>query len=384
MANSIADVTPKLLAQGLMALRQNAVMPKLVNRSYDTLAAQKGAVINVPLPSAVTTYDVSPTVTLLANNDSAPTVAQVTLDFWKAAKFHLTDKEVGEAMDGIIPMQASEAIKGLANAVDSYILGKHTGFFATAGTAGTTPFATTIAVAGDARKKLNRNLAPVDDRRAVLDPDAESNLLQVANVLDFDKRGDASGIVEGSIGRKLGFDWYLDQNITTYTPGTAWVSGRTVATAGGVAGETTLAIQDKNATIAAGTIKIGDIFSLGGSAAQYVVTVASSGAASVSTAQVITFYPALASAHASAVAVTVIGTAHTVNLAFHRDAMAWASRPLGDVLVPGNTVMSATDPVSGIALRLEVSRQNKQTTFEYDILGGANVIRREYGCKILG
>jgi hypothetical protein len=37
-----------------------------------------------------------------------------------------------------------------------------------------------------------------------------------------------------------------------------------------------------------------------------------------------------------------------------------------------------------LALRLETSRQYKQTTFSYDILGGANVVRRELGAKIIG
>jgi len=386
MANTNLDnITPKLLAQGLLALRQNAVMTRLVNRSYDTLAAVKGAVINVPLPSAIAARDVSPSATIVTNTDSDIAVAQVTLDFWKAADFFLTDKEAAEVDGGFMPMQASEAIKSLANAVDAYIMSKHVGFYGAAGTAGTTPFNTSLTVAGTARKLLNKQLAPMDNRAGVLDPDAESNFLLNANILQADQRGDDRGLVDGSIGRKLGFDWFMDQNVTTYTPGTAWVTGFTVATAAVAAGATTISIQEKGGDHAAGTIKAGDIFTLGGSTQQYVVrtaiatvTVSASGAFSIAV------YPAIASAHLSSVALTVIGTAYVANLAFHRDALAWASRPLGDLSTSGNTVMSAADPVSGIALRIEVIRQNKQTKFEYDILGGANFVRREYGAKILG
>jgi hypothetical protein len=73
-----------------------------------------------------------------------------------------------------------------------------------------------------------------------------------------------------------------------------------------------------------------------------------------------------------------------VNLAAHRDAMAWTSRPLANVISAGNIFQAPTDPVSGIALRLEQSRQYKQDTWSYDYLAGAGVVRREFGCKILG
>lgn len=387
MANTNLDkITPKLLAGGLLALRQNCKLPRLVNTSYSDMAARKGSVINVPLPSALAAYDITPTVTGLAAVDSAPTEALVTLDFWKGASFHLTDKEAAEIeTSSFMPMQVSEAQKALGNAVTAYIASKHVGFFATAGAAGTTPFATTIAVAGEARKKLNKQLAPVDNRFAVLDPDAENNLLQVTNVLEFDKSGDKAALVEGSIGRKLGFDWHMDQNVTTYTPGSAWVDGYTTATGGAAAGATSMAIQDKGGDQATGAIKIGDIFTVAGAAQQYVVTTAiATVTVSASTAFTISFYPALATAAVSSAALTVIATAYTVNLAAHRDALAWASRPLNDIPTPGSTISSMVDPVSGIALRLEVKRHNKMTVFEYDILGGANVVRREFGVKILG
>ena len=47
-------------------------------------------------------------------------------------------------------------------------------------------------------------------------------------------------------------------------------------------------------------------------------------------------------------------------------------------------MLSAVDPISGIALRLEVSRQYKQTTFSYDVLGGGALVRPALACKIAG
>ena len=73
MPNSLAEVTPKLLAQGLLALRENSIMPRLVNGDYDSMAAQKGATIDVPVPSAIAAQAVSPGNTPPATADVAPT-----------------------------------------------------------------------------------------------------------------------------------------------------------------------------------------------------------------------------------------------------------------------------------------------------------------------
>ncbi|MBK8006762.1 MAG: hypothetical protein IPK12_23520 [Gemmatimonadetes bacterium] len=379
MANTITEVLPKILAQGVLALRQQAIGPRLVNRDLDSLAAAKGNVINVPIPSAIAARAVTPAVAFATNVDSTPTSAAVTLDRWMEAPFQLNDNDFVSADGMIIPMQASEAIKSLANDADQYLWGKHVAFFGAVGTPGTTPFNGSMVVGGNARKLLNKQLAPMDNRFGVLDPDAEANFLLNTNIIQADQRGDAQGLIAGTIGTKLGIAWYMDQNITTYTPGTGWVTGWALSTVGAAAGDTTLNII--NAT-ASGTIKIGDIFTVNGGTQQYVVTANATASATVQ--RTIAFYPALASAAATGAAITVIGTAYVVNLAAHRDAFAWASRPLAGVFNAGNIFQAPTDPISGIALRLELSRQYKQETFSFDYLAGANVVRRELGVKILG
>ena len=381
MANTVTNVLPKLLAQGVLALRENAVMPRLVNRDYEGLAAQKGAVINIPIPSSIASRDVSPSITMNSNVDFNPTVAVVTLDFWKEAPFHLSDKDMAECDAGVMPMQASEAIKSLANAIDQYLLARTTGFFGYAGTAGTTPFNGSLTAAASARMILNRNAAPMSDRRAAIDPLAEQNFGINANIIQADQRGDAEGLVNGVIGKKLGIDWYMDQNVQSYTAGTGWASGFIASTVAGAVGDSTLNVI--NAT-ASGQVKIGDLFRFTADTNHhtYVVTVTTTVSATVQS--VITFYPPLKTAVATGATLIVVSGTYTRNVAFHRDAFAWASRPLADVQGAGNTFASAVDPVSGIALRLEVSRQYKQTTFSYDVLGGGNWIRRELGCVILG
>lgn len=385
MANTITNVLPKILAAGLKALRQNAVMPQVVNRDYEGYAAQKGNVINIPIPSAIAQRDVTPAVAYAANVDSAPTNVAVTLDTWKEAPFQLSDNDVVSVMNGMVPMQVSEAIKSLANGADSFMLAKHTGIYGMAGTPGTVPFSGSLNMAVTARKLLTLQLAPMDDRRVVIDPAADANLLLNSEVLEFQKRGDTQGIIRGTIGTKLGFDWYTDQNVTTYTPGTGWASGFIASTVAGVIGQTTLNVI--NAT-ASGQVKVGDIFTVvgdtsnAGSAQQYVVTVTTTVSATVQS--VITFYPSIKATIATGATLAVVSVVYTAHVAFHRDAFAWASRPLAGISGLGHEFSSAVDPISGVALRLEVSRQYKQTTFSFDILYGGALVRPELAVKIAG
>ena len=379
MANTLTNVLPTLLARGILAARQNAVTVRLINRDLESFAAQKGNVINVPISSAIAARAVTPSITMNSNVDSSPTTVAVTLDWWYESPFQMSDSDDLSVIDSFADMQASQAIKSLVNEADGYILGKHTGIYGLAGTPGTSPFNASLNIAARADRILNSQLCPVNERRAMIDPFARENLILNSAILQAEQRGDTGGIINGTIGTKLGFDWYMNQNITTFTPGTGWVTGWALSTVSGTAGNTTLNILNATAT---GTIKLGDIFTISGGTQQYVVTANNSAAAT--TAVVITFKPAIATTVATGAAITVIGTAYTVNLAFHREAFAWASRPLGRIGQISNIFQAPVDPVTGLALRLELSRQYKQNTYSFDMLAGCNLVRDIYACKIAG
>ena len=309
--NDLSKVVDKLLAQGLLALRGTCVMPRLVNSDYSNLAAQQGASIDVPIPSAIKAQAVTPGATSQDTGDISPVSATIKLDRWMEAPFYLTDKDLMEANRGVIPMQASEAVKAIANDVNATLLGLGRKFYGIVGTPGTTPFSTVVD-ATNARKVLNRQLAPVNDRRIVLDPDAEAAALGLSGFADVSKSGDARPIIDGTIGRKYGFDWAMDQQVPTFEA----------------------SVMTEGALTVNGANEAG---------------------------------------------------AQVVSLAFHRDAIAFATRPLMDSANGlGNLTQSAVDPVSGLSLRLEVSREHKRTRVSYDILYGADVVRRELGCRIAG
>jgi len=416
MANNLDDILPKILARGLLALREAAVMPRLVNGDYAQEAAKKGDTINVPIPSAVSTSDVAPSNTPPVPASTTIETVPIPLNYWRQNDaIHLTDKDLVEidAREDFLPMQMSEAIRTLANDVNRSIheeyRGPVRGVFGVTGTAGTTPFGTSVGVksATQVRKILNQQVCPKDNRRGVLDFDAEAQALELEPFFSANNTLSADVILEGEIGRKFGIDWVADDEVITHIAGTILAGAtRTAAVnngAGYAIGIDTINIDNGAEVSVAGTLLNGDIFTFAGHAQSYVVVdnaasaefanVTDNQAGTVGTytfaANAITalkFFPALQTAVADDEVLTVIDD-HVVNLVFHRDAFAFATRPLTQStqdLALGSKIMSMQDPKTGIVLRLEVSRQHKQVVWEFDILWGTRLIRAELAARLLG
>lgn len=381
--NTLTDIMPKILARALLVLREKTMMPRLVNGDYSSEAAEKGDTIDVPISAAVAVIDVTPSNTPPAGTALTPTKVQITLDNWKQNEpFFLTDNEMVQIdrSEHFLPMQIQEAVSALAIAVNNDIFAEYKGVYGYVGTAGITPFGSGVGVlsATNAIATLNRQKCPKATRRAVVDFTCEAQMLALSEFRDVDKSGSNTVAVEGEIGRKYGIDWYSDDSVPTHTAGTA--ASATTNTAGYAVGVKTITL----ASAGTGTILVGDIITFAGHTQTYAVT---SGDADVSGGGTISFYPGLKVAlAASAIAIT-LKASHVVNLVFHREAFAFATRPLVSEtqdLGLGHQILSFQDPDTGLVLRLEVSRQHKRTAWEFDILWGAKLVRPELACRIAG
>lgn len=379
MANTLTNVMPKILARGLLALREQAVMPRIVNLDYSTEAAQKGDTIDVPIPSALSVSDVTPSNVLEAPADSAPTKVQIALSNWRKVNFHLDDKQLIEIDRNahFMPMQMSEAVRALANDINLSILNKYKGIFGFTGTAGTTPFSSNVEAATGARQVLNEQKAPRDNRRMVLDFAAEAKALALADFQRVNESGDAGVKREGEIGRKFGFDIFTDDQVVTHSAGG---SGTPLVNGALAVGDTSVVIDGLSGS--SGFV-LGDILTFAGHTQTYTVKTAPAASGG---AQTITVAPALKAIVADNAAITAKAD-HVVNLAFHRDAFALAMRPLaggtaGDAY--GSEIVAMTDPQTGLSMRLEVYRQYKQVVYELDALWGVELIRPELATRIAG
>ena len=387
-SNTLTDLMPRIVARGLLRFREQAILPRLVNSSLSAEAARHGDAIRVPVSEPVTASDVTPAAAAKQAPPTALQIVNVPLDNWKSASFFLTDAEMMqiEAESGFIPLQMSEAITALANAVNESILAEVEKTTTTIGSAGEVPFqnvATPTEVwhganmAVTARKLLNLAAAPKTGRFAVIDYEMEANALGLPQFHDAQRAGTASVPMEGEIGRKFGIDWYSSDLLPRNKQTIATVGVQAAVNSRASRAELKLAFAD---------IRIGDVLVVGSGQDATEHQITATGSAASGARATVTVTPAFGTRIATNDEVTV-KRPYRVGVAMHRDAVALAMRPLaaaGLETGANGQIMSVSDPETGLSLRLEVTRQYKQTMWEFDILWGAKLIRPELVVAIHG
>ena len=395
MANDYSVIVPQMLAMGLATLRERLVMARLSLQKYSYSAGQKGSTVEVPVPDPLSATPVAPAAVSQQPQDSSPTVINIPVDQWYESAFGITDKEMVEARSDAIAMQAGEAVKALANRIETHLWSVATAGLLSMdrshGTAGTTPFAAIadgigdIKHALDARAHLDNALAPDDMRYVVMNPDAQANLLQQRRFTDMSYVGDKQGIVRGDMGERFGMNWIKTQTVPRHTSAAA--TGFQLA--GQAAAGATQINVDKGAGNFQNTPEAGDVFTAAGSTQQFMVTrkTANKGASNTNPVT-IHISPALPSNLADNAALTPVS--YVSNLLMHRDYMAFVSKPMVDeeamrmMRAAGHFVESFVDPISGVALRAQLVRQHYQWRFSYDALWGAGIIRPLFARRIFG
>lgn len=381
--NTLTAVLDRILAQGLSVLRENCVMPRLVNSGYSALAGGKGSTIEISVPGAVTAAAVSPSNTPPDIAGVAPSVVTMNLDKWYDAGFFVTDKDALDIRNGVLPGQADACVKALANQVNSDLFALYKEVYGYVGTAGTTPFATGLDQAAQARKTLATQLCPLEDRRGVIDPNAEANFILVPAVMNANQRGSDEGIKEGRMARILGIDWFTDQQVPTHTTG--------AATAGTIALDDSAArpLGTKTLHMDGFSVKpsVGDIFTIAGDSQTYTVTASTTLAGTDSD---VSFEPGLKVAIPAVDGneVVTFKASHVANVIFNKNAFGFANRPFsGGELLPGVERMGIRymqDPVSGLSLRVEHTREHKRDKLAFDILYGVKCVRPELAVRLAG
>lgn len=209
MANTF--LTPDIIArEALMVLRNNAVMANLVHRDFSTEFAAVGDTITVRKPASFEAKEYNGSI---VTQDATEGGVTVTLDKLLDVSFKVTSKEMTLDIADFSEQLLKPAMQAFADKIDSYLLGLAASVTQSVSYDPTTDNIRNVVV--DARKYLTDAAAPLTDRRFVYGADIEADLLKTDLFLTADKVGDeGTALREASLGRKLGLDFYVDQNVT--------------------------------------------------------------------------------------------------------------------------------------------------------------------------
>jgi hypothetical protein len=211
----------------------------------------------------------------------------------------------------------------------------------------------------DARRILMTAQAPMIDpsRLSVMvSPTIEQQLLNTTNLAQWQGAGPTGEAtqVTGALGQRFGFGRiFANQNVSAHTAGT--YSGLTSPVCTATAGATSVTITGGGS--GSGTLKAGDIVTIGGRT--YAVTADVTGGAAAIT---VSISPALEVSVTGAVCSFNTTTVIAENLAYHRDAFGLAMARLPDfsntglfgTAALGAQVASVQDPVTGLAVRSRI------------------------------
>lgn len=371
-------LTPSIIAkEALMVLRNNLVFANLVHRDYSSeFAAKVGDTITIRKPATFEAKEFDATSGISVQDVTEQGVA-VKLDKHLDVSFEITSKERALELQDFSQQVLVPAMSAFGQKIDEYLAGLYVDIPYYTGTPGTTP--STAADIANCGKVLNINKAPMRDRQLVIDPEAQAKLIVLDSFMEVDKAGTTEALRNANLGRLLGFDTYMDQNIKAHTAGTLSAgAGNEILINGAVSAGKTQAVFD--ASSLTGNLKKGDLFTVEDAPGVYTVT---EDATAESNEIVVKFYPAAPTGgFGDNKKVTLIG-AHTANLAFHRNAFALVTRPLE---LPAGAANAAIVSYDGYVLRvvMDYDISKKKDVVSIDMLCGVKTLTPELACRLVG
>ena len=370
MPNTFA--TTKNIARGIRPrLIDNLVMPNLCHKDYSEAFGKQGDTIRVRKPVVLEAKSFTAGTPVTAQDVVEDTV-EVKLD--KIATVDIGFEAIQSALnvDDLNRLVIEPAAAALAEKINSDGLDCYKVIGQVGGTVGTTPDG--LDDLANVRKILNKAKAPLSDRVAIWNVDADAAYTQLGNLVKVNESGSPRGLREGEIGRVFGLDNYMSQAVkeTTASITAATTVKLNGATTAGTT--TTLAIDGASLT---GKLSVGDVLKVGD---VYYTVKAESAAANTNAISGIQVNEPIQS-HADNTDVTVY-SGGVQNLAFHKNAIAFVTRPLS---APAG-VESYTTSYNGISLRVVrgYDMDNKKEKISVDVLYGYKVVYPELALRYLG
>jgi len=393
MANTL--LTPSVITKEALAiLHQKLSFIGGINRQYDSSYAKSGARIGndlkIRLPNEFT---VRSGATLSAQNvvESSTTL---TVDTQKGVDFEFTSEELTMHIDEFKSRYLEPAMSVLAANMEADALSmyKEVPNFYDGVSA-----ADSLANQTQAGKLLTDSLAPLSQRTIMRNTQATVDFLADTKGLFQSANQIGKQYRDGSLGMISGFECFESTLVPSHTTGTA-VEGDTLYNVSGASQSGSTLVVGTGAT----TFLKGDVITIAGCNAVHPETQASTGVAksfvvtadSGTSATSLSISPAIvltgggqnvSAAPTDAGAITKLGggasSTWQQNLAFHKDAFAFAS---ADLVLPNGVDFAAREVMDGISMRIvkDYDITNDKFPCRIDVLYGYKAIRPELAARV--
>ena len=381
--NTISSIVPDIYeALDVVSRELTGLIPAVtMNASAERAGINQNIVVDVEPAGNVSNITPAMTVPDPTGQTSGSTVIQITKS--RAAEFGFIgdDQKKLNTGPGYLSVRANkiaQAIRAVANEVESDLAGLQATFSRAYGTAGTTPFGTAndYTDASNVLKILKDNGSPQSDNQLVINTAAGANFIGKQSAVN--SAGTDSMLRQGVLLDLAGMPLRESAQIADFTAGTG--SSATTDDSGYAVGATVLTL----ASAGTGTILAGDVVTFAGDSNKYVIT---SGDADVSGGGTITLAaPGLRVAMSTATkAITVVASAAR-NMAFNRSALVLAARAParpeeGDM---AEDVIVITDPRSGLSMEFAMYKGYRKVRYEVGLAWGVKNFKPEHTALLLG
>ena len=409
--NQNTFLTPDVIArEALLILEDNIVAPQVMNTSAtaDFAGARVGDTVRIRRPAffGVDDYSRGSNSGDIRIQNAVENSIDLKIEKQFDVSFEVSSKELAMSVDEFNERMLRPAMSAIAQKIDTYALTKINGLGGFLGPsdsgapAGLTAPNTLGEVAAIV-EKMNIQRIPMTGRKFIVSPVMQSALYGITEFVRADIRGAAtSPVEEASLGRFMGLDTMMSQNLPTHTVGSI-LSTANADVACAVQGDKTEGTSSLtiDAGSLSGTVAAGDTVSIAyadGVTRDHVITAAATAAAN---AVAITINPGLYGIDAAAVnggtpvvvsdnaVATIRGVSTsiddtTVGAAFHPDAFQLVFVPQPNPMGPGTN--SATVNYKGMSLRVLQSYDHlkKRDLISVDCLVGAAAVDGRLGVRV--
>lgn len=407
--------------EALDVLENTDAAARLVNREYSDQFKFGGAVLGQTLSIRKPARFIGRLGQAAQIEAITETFVPLTLAFQRGVDTQVTSQNLTLDIDDYRNRILKPEIARLANLIDQDVCSLAQGLNQFVGVPGTTPGALSTYLA--AKTKLDNSACPMDgDRNMIVNPEAESSIVDALKGLFQASEEVRQQYLNAKMGRTIGFDWSMDQNVYVHTVGTlgssftsnpqvlnSGQSGSSIVTDGWESGACTLKAGDVISFYSA-TVPVNALnpqsYQNTGQMAQFVVTADTSDTTGTMT---IPIAPAIVGPASSTPQFqnvtnlppdnalvyvfgqpytafsTISGKASPQNLAVHKD---FGTLAMVDMPLPGGTdkAYRAASKKTGNTIRVirDYVATSDQWIQRLDVLYGVAVLRQELGCRVGG